>query len=1181
MRLTLLLVGSLVVLSILTASFVALRVSAQTWTDVVNLPVGSYNGSGVLLVLISTGVDINDPTIRDALLTVNGTPCFISFDENGVALPPSPPYDLVGIGTLQAQRVVEAAPAVKIVVARVPYDKDPETGLPTVPYKALQAALEWASHPFTYVNGELVECPVSGFHTRIVLIGLPIYNYTISDSIARLLTHLVGSSLVVVPVGDAAPGIFNVLARVEGVVSVAPVPLSYTPIVATLNGRSGGYTLHYPESLYNDIPIEPDYVMPVASPCPTGYLTNVPTCSEEAAAEFAGLAAVVAQMYRDLRAVPPSPYQLEFLIRASVVDLGPASKDTIYGWGLPDAKLAYELLSSNSGFVVCAPSYSDKGFAIAELYTPPSRRYGVVLKPGECVRMWALPSTPYTLTVYGPLGLAPSSIRVQTVSGYWKKVRVPSTLPYPFTISALLLDEKGVALDADVYVLPQNLWPMDARKLAMIMHSMRIEGGSLYATLSCSYLAFASGSGKVYIAIRPDGHLTRIFEVDVATCPRQDLLLGRVYFVESKNVYLVGKGPGAEEDADLLRFMGFRVEVGLTPWSPGTTPDVIVVHPSAARLVWSAAESARGRGLVVMGEAIDEYRRGVSSTYAYPSVTLVASPRYTPGYQPIVKPGAPLATVYGYTEGVATQPSLKLYNITVAPSEAMYVLSYTMTPIGPLVEAFYNPREDTVYIANIWSMWSEGRSLSASITPAGLAVLQLSVAAATGPVSIAVNSSRVSPGDVLSISVWSWRLKVTVWNETYGGQLVRLVSAASQYPGYQLNITVKVGETPYGDYILLANDTLWRLGVATYKVEPIVILGSKLVTAGEELEVRGAGFYANSHITILFDGVAIGSTVSNERGSFYARIPIPGIASPGVHTITAISNDASASDAIEVRVVRTLSIKLAVPSIIPPDEPVQALAVIRLGVNETDANLRAILAGQLLQVERITRGVYMIRIPPLQPGVYTLIVQAVRDERLVYATGLAVAAITVERNVTVATPRHIYELGYNLTRYLDEQLSSIKAGISNVADEVKRVENMLYGLKQDLDAMLDNILATAEKLNSKVDTAKSDVLREVRKVYVEITKLQSTVETTSKNVVDTISSMITQMNNDIKIGIIGVRSAVTRDITRLNYTLATSIALAMRKVDVTTMYTLAALVALSINLAVVGAILVLILRGRR
>ena len=1123
---------------LLIVAALAVLAHAQTWLDTVGVTGLSYNGSGTLIILISTGVDLNNPTINASMLRVSGIPCFVAFDSNGTMYTPQPPYDLQGIGTREAELALQAAPGAKIIAVKVPYIVDDKTGLPTIPPAALRAALEWVQHPYVQLpNGTTVACDIASFNSVILLIGLPVYtNYTPSAGVAGLIRKLSGDMLVVVPVGDAQPGIVNTLAKIEGVVSVAPVSL-YD--VNTRIGGSGGLAEWKPSSLYRSLPIIPSYVMPVTPDCYSGMSIETVTCSEEAAAEFAGLAALVGQMYYLLRGVNPAPYQLENLIRATVRDLGAPGADSVYGWGLPNARIAHELLSYNAGFIVCAPDYNTDGFAVVELYTPPYYRYSLVMRKGECVYAWALPGHAYQVTVYSSPTIPPVSTTLETYAGYWRRVHL---IPQPdsfATIEARVVDERGVSIvSGEVYLLPGSMWPIDQRWLVAMMHSLSYQAGNVIESLSCRYLSLVYGQGPAYLMITAPGRLSRIIELSytrVCEAGGGTITLGTLTMVRAPSVYVLGYGPGADEDARLLEMLGFRVEVGLNPQG---RYDIIIVRPEAASLASYARSIAHG--VVYEGDAGYPVIYPIRVT-GISVLEMLGIPRYMAAYQPVIARSGVYLYLYAM-QGRA--PVLTLYNVSVPRGLGYRVLLTLDSQAGRVVEVYVNPGSSETFIANMWSSWRMGRSLEAELTIRGLAALQLAIVSATSPIYISFNGTEgggtcvsTHPFHKLLVSLGGWHLEVTIWNQTLAGSLAAVASVKALYPNYTAVVNMTVGEVPAGRYVVVANDSLWRLGVACYAVTPMIRLSAPVATIGGNLTIRGWGFHSNAPISIMVDGVAVASSSSDNRGSFYAVITLPRWLTPGPHTIEARDWSSSASATVLARAVEKLDVIAAAPSTVAKGTPIPITILVRLGLTPVDANVTVWCAGRVYRAARLAKGVYRALLPPLPPGSYTVIINATHNSTLVYATGLYAVTVVVQKVEAKKLVAEINRLSKSITASINSSYEKIAARLDKLESiasktlvETRRMENVTLTVKAEVEkqarqlammlgnvenVLLGEVRRAASGLDSKLSTIESKIGSIAEMLSKEASSVRETCSKQGAIAANTVRAVAAQLNAKI------------------------------------------------------------------
>ncbi len=1171
----------MLVLAVIAVTVQASVSHAQTWMEAVGLPVAGYNGSGVLVAIVSTGVDLTQSDLAQSVVSVDGYYCAVSIASDGSVSLLAPPYDIVGVGTEQARLVTEAAPGVKLLVVRVPYELNATTGLPEVPGPALRAALEWLQHPYLPLpNGTIVECPLDQFKAKIVLLGLPVYtNYTLNTQLRSLLEQLTGAYLVVTPVGDIGPGIVNNLALAEGVVSVGKEP----PRASPLPGYSGGFKLFNltePTSLYRDLPLDPDYVMPVDQACAEQPTVSTLTCSEAAAAEYVGLAAVAAQMYYELRGVPPAPYQLELLIRATVTDKGQPSKDTLYGWGVPNAETAYYTLLANMGFEVCAPSYTRSGVALVELQSKddPELHYGVVMRRSECVRLWApvagqaQPGYYYTYTVrvYGPPGLKPYTGDYTVVPGLWRTVLALPSSGAMLVLRASVTDEKGVALTGAAMLLPLDLSVVNAREALLALRPLGVEAGLLHASVYCDYLRDAFGDTRFYLLVRIPGYIARVLSVSASCVTTETVELGKLVMTPAPSVYVVGVGPGAEEDAALLRYMGFKVRLSSLP-PPDVTPyDLIVLHASASRV--SPLTSLVGRvGLILEGDAgIPAGCTTYKVEYVESTALQVAEPLYQPEYNPVIRRGALLYTLYGLTG------ELRLYNVTGVASSSLILLS-ALSGVGRIVEAYYDPATRVACLANTWSMWRLGRSLEAA-TPVALAVYATLAAGVAHRVVVYLNGTvaiQAQPLDNLTVSVFGWRLSVTLWDEASGE---RLASFTAPYPNYQANLNMTVGVLPAGDYRIVANDSLWGLGVAVYHVVPKLVPLERIVLAGSILDLLGLGFRASAPITITIDGVVVATARSEANGTMRARIPVPSILEPGGHVVAASDGVYTASARIEVGVLRTLQLSVSVPSIVEYGRRPEGIVIVRMGVEYVDANVTVVLGALRVTASRVAKGVYTFTLPVLPPGTYTLIINATYTSRLVNATGVAAVSFSVVQRTQPATPRDIEELTRQLSSKLDNIASSISEKMSMLEDRVERLDRELLGIRRGLNESCTRITGELRDVIARVENVRVTLLNEIRKVYSETGNLYARIEAlvnkAARDVEDTAKKMVEQVRGDI----VALHSRIAREIGAINATMSGKLAEIESSVKSYNMYVLVSLALLGFDTALLIA---LVLRARR
>jgi hypothetical protein len=92
-------------------------------------------------------------------------------------------------------------------------------------------------------------------------------------------------------------------------------------------------------------------------------------------------------------------------------------------------------------------------------------------------------------------------------------------------------------------------------------------------------------------------------------------------------------------------------------------------------------------------------------------------------------------------------------------------------------------------------------------------------------------------------------------------------SVVSNTSGAFIDSAFTIPASLKGQHSITARDSLGSSsGVNFNMLEPQIILSQASGRAGDQISVRGSGFQPGSPVTILFDGVSIGSAVANTSG---------------------------------------------------------------------------------------------------------------------------------------------------------------------------------------------------------------------------------------------------------------------------------------------------------------------------
>lgn len=110
-----------------------------------------------------------------------------------------------------------------------------------------------------------------------------------------------------------------------------------------------------------------------------------------------------------------------------------------------------------------------------------------------------------------------------------------------------------------------------------------------------------------------------------------------------------------------------------------------------------------------------------------------------------------------------------------------------------------------------------------------------------------------------------------------------------------------------------------------------------VVRPGEPITVTGGGFARNSTVTITFDTVVLGTTVTRSDGTFSTTVTIPANATPGRHTLAAVGTAPNGASRRLTSSIEVLGTTAQRGGILPRTgngltPPLAASAVLLLGV---------------------------------------------------------------------------------------------------------------------------------------------------------------------------------------------------------------------------------------------------------
>jgi hypothetical protein len=111
-----------------------------------------------------------------------------------------------------------------------------------------------------------------------------------------------------------------------------------------------------------------------------------------------------------------------------------------------------------------------------------------------------------------------------------------------------------------------------------------------------------------------------------------------------------------------------------------------------------------------------------------------------------------------------------------------------------------------------------------------------------------------------------------------------------------------VSQVPAGEYTVWAFDesaslSSWDGGwrIAKFKVEPSIDLSKSSGFVGDNITANGAGFAANSNVSIYFDDLEVSTAITDQNGSFTRSVVIIPESENGSYTLKAVDTDSNQS----------------------------------------------------------------------------------------------------------------------------------------------------------------------------------------------------------------------------------------------------------------------------------------------
>jgi len=370
-----------------------------------------YNGSGVRICTIDTGVDIEHPALSGKMLTLDpGNPYYpggwMAFDSSGRPMLMSP-QDTHGHGTHVSGTalggdteniLIGVAPGATLMHAlALPYGSGT--------FAQTLAAMEWAADPY-YIDLRTGEKVYTKMPPHVVSMSWGARNYYGVEFLTPVKHMLLLNIIPVAAIGNGGPGTHDNPGNIWGVFAIGAT--DENDGVASFSGGAIIYWPYIPpewpfNDTYPSTYVKPDFAAPgvrILSSIPGGGYAAWSGTSMSTP-HVAGLIALLYQVTKwDKYQVADVPERLYEVLKSTSLDLGALGQDIRYGWGIIDAyaavKKALEIakLSGIKGYVydnvdespvqyVDVFAYDEYGKLVAYTQTNASGYYTLPLDPGR------------------------------------------------------------------------------------------------------------------------------------------------------------------------------------------------------------------------------------------------------------------------------------------------------------------------------------------------------------------------------------------------------------------------------------------------------------------------------------------------------------------------------------------------------------------------------------------------------------------------------------------------------------------------------------------------------------------------------------------------------------------------------------------------------------------------------
>jgi hypothetical protein len=162
------------------------------------------------------------------------------------------------------------------------------------------------------------------------------------------------------------------------------------------------------------------------------------------------------------------------------------------------------------------------------------------------------------------------------------------------------------------------------------------------------------------------------------------------------------------------------------------------------------------------------------------------------------------------------------------------------------------------------------------------------VSAAAGAITLSQTSGV--PGTYVAVTGTGWTSTGTITINTITFDSI-VITGAAPVAGGNFSAAFSVPSLPRGPHSVTASSNLAESATSSFTITPAVIAGATTGKVGDQISVIGNGFNASSAVSIFLDGTLVGSSTTDNFGTF-GSVPVSIPETPaGSHTLNA--SDAS------------------------------------------------------------------------------------------------------------------------------------------------------------------------------------------------------------------------------------------------------------------------------------------------